>query len=132
MFFDKTFFVFITFKIYEMKKIKLIIFLLGMVSLVGTAQAQTKSAANAATVFSAKMDAIKSCGDLQNQLVRLFGEAYSLNDKKVVLQLERNINDKDASICIRKSSLFAIYGNDYANHLDRISQAPAAVTTKIK
>ena len=78
------------------------------------------------------MDAIKSCGDLQNQLVRLFGEAYSLNDKKVVLQLERNINDKDASICIRKSSLFAIYGNDYANHLDRISQAPAAVTTKIK
>ena len=127
MFFDKTFFVFITFKIYEMKKIKLIIFLLGMVSFVGTAQAQTKSAANAATVFSAKMDAIKSCGDLQNQLIRLCGDSYSLNNKKVVSQLEKNIDDQDASFCIRKSSLFAIYGDDYAMHLNRISQAQTSI-----
>jgi type VI protein secretion system component VasK len=120
-------------KYYHMKQIKLIVFLLGMISFYASAQTQSSksnAAANAGTSLQAKMDAVHSCSDLQNQLVRLFGESYSLNDKKVVSQLEKNINDKAASNCIRKSSLFAIYGNDYAKHLDRISQSPTSTSNK--
>ncbi len=113
-----------------MKKIILAVFLLGIFIFAIMAQeqaSQTKSAANVDAIFQLKMDVIKSCADLQNQLIRLCGDSYSLNNKKVVSQLEKNIDDQDASICIRKSSLFAIYGDDYAMHLNRISQAQTSI-----
>jgi hypothetical protein len=116
-----------------MKKLKLILLLMGMISCSAFAQnraSQSPPNAAVASTTQVKMDAIKSCGDLQNQLVTLFGEAFSLSDSKVLDQLNRNINDQNASVCIRKSSLYAIYGDDYVKHLNRI--APKASSTHNK
>ena len=76
------------------------------------------------------MNAIKGCNDLNTQLISLFGEKYSLNDAKVIAQLQKNISDKNASERIRKSSLFAIYGSDYINHIDKISSNNSPISKK--
>ncbi len=114
-----------------MKQIKLLVFLLSMISCSAMAQNRSGTAntgAQPVTVAQEKLDAIKSCGDLQNQLTGLFGKSFSLEDKKVVTQLQKNIADKNASICVRKNSLFALYGKDYAKHLSEIAESSS--TTK--
>lgn len=70
-----------------------------------------------------RMQSVKSCIELDKQLKILFGENYNLNDEKVITQLQKNIDDINATICIRKNSLFGIYGKEYSKYLDRISNS---------
>lgn len=62
-------------------------------------------------------NAIHDCPDLQKQLTQLFGKDYSVNDSKVIAQLNKNIADVNQNRYVRKSSLKAIYGTDYINKL---------------
>ena len=99
-----------------------------------TTSAQSKSMDKGITTMSdnaqvEKMNAIKSCGELDNQLKSIFGDSYSLDNKMVLAQLEKNIDDTNASTCIRKNSLYAIFGSDYANHLDRIAPSTKRTLT---
>ena len=103
------------------------------ISLVSSAQRTSDRSSSTSTIAASnevKMNAIKGCNDLNTQLISLFGEKFSLNDAKVISQLKNNIEDKTASDCIRKNSLFAIYGNEYKNHLDKISSSNSPNSTK--
>lgn len=71
--------------------------------------------------FIKKMNEIKGCEELNIQLTNLFGENYTIKNKKVITQLQKNIADKNASRCIRKKSLFGLYGDDYVNQLHLIN-----------
>ena len=63
------------------------------------------------------MTAIKDCPELDKQLTELFGKNYSISDSRVVTQLEKNIANPKASGCIRKKSLYGIYGEEYVSKL---------------
>jgi hypothetical protein len=39
----------------------------------------------------------------------------------VIAKIQKNITDEKASPCIRKNSLYVVYGEKYADHLDLIS-----------
>lgn len=111
-----------------MKQIKLIVFLLGMISFATTAQtrsSQPQTSSKVGTSVEAKMIQIQSCEELNIQLTELFGKDYSVSNPKVVAQLQKNIADQNASRCIRKKSLFGVYGEDYVNHLDLINNGPS-------
>ena len=82
------------------------------------------------TSHNDKMNFIKSCEELNEQLTRLFGKNYTIADARVVEQLEKNIADKKASRCIRKKSLYGIYGEDYVNHLHLINDVNEISNTK--
>ena len=106
-------------KFITMKKIKLIMFFVLFFCFQGFAQ---KSHFNTATgVEQIKMEKIKGCPELQQQLVSLFGANFKLDDPKVIAKIEKNIKDDKASPCIRKNSLYAVYGEKYSDHLDLIS-----------
>ena len=92
-------------------------------------QSSTTSRAQTAEVAQ-KMDYVKDCPALQAQLKGLFGEAYSLEQPKVIAQLQHNIADAQADRCIRKSSLKVIYGADYVNKLHLIDINTSKTTTK--
>ena len=111
-----------------MKQINLIIFLIGMISFAANAQTRSSQQANpahAGTSVQAKMIAIQGCEELNIQLTELFGKDYSVSNPKVVAQLQKNIADQNASRCIRKKSLYGVYGEDYVNHLDLINNGPS-------
>lgn len=111
-----------------MKQIKLIIFLLGMMSFGANAQSPVSkqhSASNDGTSVQAKMIAIQGCEELNIQLTELFGKDYTVSNPKVVAQLQKNIANQNASRCIRKKSLYGVYGEDYVNHLDLINNGPS-------
>jgi hypothetical protein len=67
------------------------------------------------------METIKSCPELQQQLTTLFGENFKLDDPKVIAKIQKNITDEKASTCIRKNSLYVVYGEKYSEHLDLLS-----------
>ncbi|MBK7040641.1 MAG: hypothetical protein IPH46_09260 [Bacteroidetes bacterium] len=71
-------------------------------------------------VSATQKNAAKECKELDKQLTTLFGADYSLTDPKVIAQLQKNIDDKNASPAIRKYSLFVAYGSEYTQHVNRI------------
>ena len=106
-------------KFITMNKIKLIVFFMLFLCFQGFAQ---KSRFNTATgTEQIKMEKIKGCPELQQQLVTLFGANFKLDDPKVIAKIEKNITDEKASPCIRKNSLYAVYGEKYSEHLNLIS-----------
>ena len=111
----------------------ILLFLLSVISFSVSAQkaASNKQNTVAARVASeTKMNTNNENDELKAQLTALFGTSYSVKDAKVIAQLQKNISDKNASERIRKSSLFAIYGNDYINHIDKISSSNSPNSTK--
>lgn len=99
----------------------MILFMLfGTLGLVRAQQANSSTGSSSA-IYQKKVNEVKSCEELNLQLSKLFGADYSLLDQRVKAQLERNIRDKQASRCIRKKSLYAIYGEDYSKHLELIN-----------
>ena len=116
-----------------MKQKTILLFLLSVISFSVSAQKSSSNKQNtvAAKVASeTKMNTTNENDELHTQLTTLFGKSYSVKDAKVIAQLQKNISDKNASERIRKSSLFAIYGNDYINHLDKISSSNSPNSTK--
>lgn len=105
-----------------MKKILTLLVLFGGLGLSVQAQQvkKTGDVGGTSLVSSEKINAIRSCPELHKQLVSNFGANFSLDDPQVQSLLERNINDQNASVCIRKVSLHAVYGDDYTKHLNRI------------
>lgn len=97
------------------------VFLFGALPYVQAQRANTGNNSAASAVYQKKVDEVKACEELNLQLTKLFGAQYSLRDERVQAQLKRNIRDKQASRCIRKKSLYAIYGEDYVNHLELIN-----------
>ena len=83
--------------------------------------AQKSSLGSQANSERAKMEKIKGCPELQQQLITLFGANFKLDDPKVIAKIEKNITDEKASPCIRKNSLYAVYGEKYSEHLNLIS-----------
>ena len=81
----------------------------------------TNTTSSRVTSYDQKMATVKSCPELNEQLTKLFGKDFTISDPKVNAQLEKNIADKNASTCIRKKSLYGIYGEDYINHLHLIN-----------
>jgi hypothetical protein len=71
--------------------------------------------------YAEKMSAVRSCEELNEQLTKMFGKDYTILEARVVHQLEKNIADKNASRCVRKKSLYGIYGEDYINKLHLIN-----------
>lgn len=106
-----------------MKKIRLLLFLLGLVTVTVHAQTRTGKQSQPISANQEKMNAVTSCPELQSQLTKMFGENFSIDDSKVKSQLERNIADQQASICVKKGSLFALYGKEYTKHLNEISNS---------
>ena len=109
--------------LYRMKKTILSIIAFSVLSIVAVAQNKTNSrtTANSPTEVSAtQKNAAKECKELDKQLTTLFGADYSLTDPKVIAQLQKNIDDKNASPVIRKYSLFVAYGTEYTQHVNRI------------
>lgn len=107
-----------------MKKAFTLCLLLGSLSLQLTAQQRSTPSSSASatqTQTTEKMQAIMNCEELYLQLTGKFGKNFSLKDKKVLAQLEANVHNREASRCIRKKSLYALYGEDYTNHLDLIN-----------
>ncbi|MBK9482343.1 MAG: hypothetical protein IPO02_10280 [Bacteroidetes bacterium] len=102
-----------------MIKIKLLICLMFVFTL--QAFAQKSNLGSQPISERAKMENIKSCPELQQQLTTLFGENFKLDDPKVIAKIQKNITDEKASTCIRKNSLYVVYGEKYADHLDLIS-----------
>ncbi len=100
-----------------MKKILYTLLLVGGFCLSANAQVQnSRQATNVKeTSFNEKMTAVRSCEELNEQLTKLFGKNYTIADAKVMAQLQKNIADKNASRCIRKKSLYGVYGEDYVN-----------------
>ena len=116
-----------------MKQKTILLFLLSVISFSVSAQKSSSTTQNAVATRAAsesKMNTLNGNGELNAQLTTLFGASYSVKDAKVIAQLQKNISDKSASERIRKSSLFAIYGNDYINHLDKISSSNSPNSTK--
>ena len=109
---------------HTMKKILTLGLLFGGLSLPLSAQQRHSSSGSASapqTQTTEKMQAIMNCEELYLQLTDKFGKNFSLNDKKVLAQLEANVGNREASRCIRKKSLYALYGEDYVNHLELIN-----------
>ncbi len=79
------------------------------------------SVSSRVTNYDEKMKTIKSCPELNEQLSAMFGSNYTISDPKVVAQLEKNIADAKASTCIRKKSLYGIYGEEYVHYLHLIN-----------
>jgi hypothetical protein len=107
-----------------MKKILTLGLLVGGLSLPLTAQQRQSTAGSATssqTQTTEKMQAIMNCEELYLQLTNKFGKNFSLSDKKVLAQLEANVHNREASRCIRKKSLYALYGEDFVNHLELIN-----------
>jgi len=102
-----------------MKKIFQTLLMLCMITSV--AFAQKSNLGSQANSEQAKKETIKSCPELQQQLTTLFGENFKLDDPKVIAKIQKNITDEKASTCIRKNSLYVVYGEKYADHLDLIS-----------
>ena len=109
-----------------MKKFKLILVLLVMISCSAIAQNRNQpgTSSSSGTQTGIKQseisNAFKDCPDLDKQLTQLFGAGYTIEDPKVKEQLQKNIADKKQSRYVRKSSLKAIYGTDYINKLHLI------------
>ncbi|MBK9482433.1 MAG: hypothetical protein IPO02_10740 [Bacteroidetes bacterium] len=83
--------------------------------------AQKSSLGSQANSERAKRENIKSCPELQQQLTALYGENFKLDDAKVISIIQKNIKDDKASPCVRKNSLYVMYGEKYVDHLDLIS-----------
>ena len=83
--------------------------------------AQKSSMGSQASSEQAKKETIKSCPELQQQLVAQFGENFKFDDQKVIAKIQKNITDEKASPCIRKNSLYVVYGEKYTEHLDLLS-----------
>ncbi len=114
-----------------MKKITLFLFLCGVITFSANAQNQTPVRSSRSSVsvsasdispesLTKRSEAVHHCKDLNEQLIKLFGADYSIADSKVRTQLERNIYDKKASNCIRKNSLYAVYGEEYVKYVHLI------------
>lgn len=97
------------------------VFLFGALPYVQAQRANTGSTGTNSAIYQKKVNEVKAYEELNLQLTKLFGANYSLQDERVQAQLQRNIRDKQASRCIRKKSLYAIYGEDYGNHLELIN-----------
>lgn len=100
--------------------------LVGGFCLSANAQVQTSrqnvTSSNVSNVLEdKKMAEIKDCPELDKQLSELFGKAYNLSDPKVKVQLEKNVMNTSASMCIRKKSLYGIYGEEYISKLHLIN-----------
>ena len=102
-----------------MKKIFQTLIVLCMITSV--AFAQKSNLGSQANSEQAKKETIKSCPELQQQLVAQFGENFKLDDQKVIAKIQKNITDEKASPCIRKNSLYVVYGEKYTEHLDLLS-----------
>ena len=83
--------------------------------------AQKSSLGSQANSERAKRENIKSCPELQQQLTALYGENFKLDDAKVISIIQKNIKDDKAAPCVRKNSLYVMYGEKYVDHLDLIS-----------
>ena len=106
-----------------MKRIILSIIALSVLSISAIAQNKTTSRTdvnNPAQVSAEQKNAVKECKELDKQLTDLFGSNYSLSDPKVIAQLQKNIDDKNATPSIRKYSLYVAYGPQYTQHVNRI------------
>ncbi|MBK7692516.1 MAG: hypothetical protein IPK62_01495 [Bacteroidetes bacterium] len=111
-----------------MKRFALISIFIGLLCINVSAQtraSQQVAPAKEGTSIQAKMNAIQGCEELNIQLTELFGKNYSITNPKVLAQLQKNIADVNASRCIRKKSLYGVYGEDYVNHLDLINNGPS-------
>ncbi len=111
-----------------MKHLSLFFILMWLFSMNITAQnrsSQQVVAGKEVTSIQTKMNAIQGCEELNIQLTELFGKNYSITNPKVLAQLQKNIADVNASRCIRKKSLYGVYGEDYVNHLDLINNGPS-------
>jgi len=102
-----------------MKKIFQTFLMLCMITSV--AFAQKSNLGSQANSEQAKKETIKSCPELQQQLATQFGENFKLDDAKVISIIQKNIKDDKASPCVRKNSLYVMYGEKYVDHLDLIS-----------
>lgn len=67
-----------------------------------------------------KLEYVKDCPALVKQLTEMFGQSYSLEQPKVLAQLQQNIANPNEDRCIRKASLKVVYGADYVNKLHLI------------
>ena len=80
-----------------------------MLSLVSAfAFGQNKNQQSVTVSAEQQMAAIKNCSELNNQLVKLFGENFSLTNPDVVKQLQKNANDTDKLKCIVKVSAHVV------------------------
>lgn len=106
-----------------MKKIIQILILVCVTATVSFAQQRQSSDQRVADkAKQEKMETLKSCPELLNQLTKLYGEKFDINDAKVIATLNKNINDKKASEVIRKNSLLLVYGEKYLENKHLIDQ----------
>lgn len=110
-----------------MIRILSILLFLGGVCLTAKAQIQQSrqkpisvSTVKTSDTYAKKMNAIVSCQELNEQLIKHFGANYAITNESVMAKLKANITDPGMSAAVRKSSLYAVYGEEYIQHLNLI------------